>query len=53
MFDPTLKTDGLEKEKLGDYFYAKGVNFFEKLVFSKKKMLDRYKIRKVALPVGW
>ncbi len=47
MFDPMLSVEGIEKERLGDYFYAKSKNYFEHLPFVNKKMLDQYKIRKV------
>ncbi len=47
MFDPTLSVEGIEKERLGDYFYAKSKNYFEGLPFVNKKMLNQYRIRKV------
>lgn len=44
-YDPTLLTDGIQKERIGDYFYDKGVNWFQQLPFNIKKMLSSYRIR--------
>ena len=47
LFDQSLKDELIEKEKLGDYFYAKGINYYDKLSFSKKKILASYRLRRV------
>ena len=48
MYDSTLSPDALDKEKLGDYFYAKSSDYFENVkVFKKKKILDSYRLRKI------
>lgn len=46
-FDPTLSVDGIEKEKIGDYFYSKGKDFRQSLTASTLQKLNQYKIRKV------
>lgn len=51
LFDPTLSEDIIEKEKIGDYFYAKGINFIENLIFSKKYILNSYRIRRMSIRV--
>jgi len=53
MFDPSEATDLIEKEKIGDYFYAKAKNAFQKMLLTKKKILDSYKIRRISQPVHW
>lgn len=46
-FDQKLKDELIEKEKIGDYFYAKGLNFYTKLSYPKKKLLTSYRLRRV------
>ncbi len=46
-FDPTLVEDTLEREKLGDYFYAKSKDFWKRLLATNRFILNSYKIRKV------
>lgn len=46
-FDPTEDVQGLQKERLGDYFYDRGKDFLNALLFNDKKELDMYKIRRV------
>ena len=47
MFDPSEDIRGIEKEKLGNYFYSKGSNYFQNLTFKTKIILDGYKLRRV------
>lgn len=47
MFDPSEKVGGIEKEKLGNYFYSKGTKFFEQLVYKHRHILDSYRILRV------
>lgn len=46
-FDPTESVEGIEKEKIGDYFYAKGKNYIASLPFLKKQILNNYRVRRV------
>jgi len=48
MYDSTLSSDGIDKEKLGDYFYSRSKDYFENVkVFKKKRILDSYRLRKI------
>ncbi len=47
MFDPSEDVQNIEKEKLGNYFYSKGTQFFEQLTFKTKVILESYRIRRV------
>lgn len=47
LFDPTLTPGGMQKEKLGNYFYDRGKDYFEQLPINKKKMIQLYKLRKL------
>lgn len=46
-FDPNLIEGITDRERIGSYFVAKAKNYFDKLSFSKKKMLSKLKIRRV------
>ena len=48
MFDPSEKPQGIEKEKLGNYFYSKGTSYFQNLTFTTKKILDSYRLLRVS-----
>ena len=47
MFDPSSIPQNIEKEKLGNYFLSKGVNYFSNLTFNTKQILNSYKQRRV------
>ena len=47
MFDPSEAVTNLEKEKLGDYFYSKGTNAFDKLMTRHKKILRGYRVYRI------
>lgn len=43
MFDPNESVTGIEKEKLGDYFYSRGSNAWAKLLVKHRQILNLYK----------
>ena len=45
LYDPTIGTGGLEKEKLGEYFYQLNVEKLSKLLTDQNKMLALYRRR--------
>jgi len=47
MFDPTESVQGIEKEKLGNYFYSRGTKYFENLTFNQKLILESYRLRRI------
>jgi hypothetical protein len=47
MFDPSILSDLLERERIGDYSYTRAKEYFDKVSFSKRQMLNSYKLRKV------
>lgn len=42
-FDPSLSPQGIEKEKLGNYFYSRGTTFFNQLLVRHRQILDSYR----------
>lgn len=47
MFDPNEGVLGIEKEKLGDYFYSKGTDSWNKILVKHKEIMKLYKIIRV------
>lgn len=47
MFDPSEDVQGIEKEKLGNYFYSRGKDFAAQATFKTTKLLEGYRIRRV------
>lgn len=47
MFDPNEAVTGIEKEKLGDYFYSRGTNAWDKLLVKHSQIMKLYKIVRV------
>lgn len=47
MFDPGESVQGIEKEKLGNYFYSRGTNYFQNLTFNQKIILESYRLRRI------
>ena len=43
MFDPNESVLGIEKEKLGDYFYSRGTDAWNKLLVKHRQILMLYK----------
>jgi hypothetical protein len=46
MFSPELLGNLMEKERIGDYFYARVKDFMDKLTISDRKIMTMYKLRK-------
>lgn len=46
-FDPSEKVDIIDREKLGDYFWAKTKDFAAKFISSNKRLLSMYKLWKI------
>ncbi len=47
MFDPSEDVQGIEKEKLGNYFYSRGTNHQVQATFRTTRILEGYRIRRV------
>lgn len=45
-YAPEMNAENIEKERIGDYFYAKVKDFMEKLPMSDRKILSMYRLRK-------
>lgn len=45
MFDPSLASGGMQKEKLGQYFYDRGSGAITRALMPHRKVMSEYKIR--------
>lgn len=48
-FDPSEKVDITDRERLGDYFWAKTKDFAARFVSSNKRLLSMYKLWKIQI----